>query len=394
MRRHWVLSLVLAVGAALVAAPAAHAGDGCFTNQDLTASIGAPLGNMQPAGWSTPWDLQRHFAYYTADSRLVVASAAPGGAWTWTTLLKGEPVYGFLGVYSYSWDHSSRIVYADGVNHHLMEMWSSDTSPAWQKIDLTATHNGPLVDGGPHGYEQDGQQHIVFMDGHGNNTIWEAVFVPGADWTFTNLTTLTGVNPRNNYGSYLTAQPLQSDGEAIGYIGADDYPHVLIGQRGRWLDQRVGVPADKQYYNVNSMAFLRGGHVQRYAFRYETSDRHLHEAAWEAGRWTDTDVTVVTGSTDPNGQPRSGDDEYLWNADGSEHMFTTGSDGAVLEYVRTRDGRWFLWRDTGPIVDGPAWVAGFAAPDDAAHGTETEFYVYYTSDRHVIISDLTGPYQT
>jgi hypothetical protein len=218
------------------------------------------------------------------------------------------------------------------------------------------------------------------------------VFTPGGGWTFTNLTALTGIKPANNYGWWLTARSLGLDGEAIGYIGADSCPHVLIGQRGRWLDTKVGVLADTRYYTVNSMAFLRGGHVQRYVFRYVTSDSHLHEAAWQVGRWTDTDVTAATNAA-PRQVPNAANDSYLWNADGSEHMFTTTDDGTVLEYVRTRDGRWFLWRDTGSNPDSPGWVGAFTAPDDTVHGTETEFYVYHAAARHVIIADLTVPCQ-
>ena len=391
--RATALAAALATVVALLAAPAAHAGNGFFTKQDLTATTGAPTGFGPQVGWTTPWDNKRHFAYYGGDSELIVASADVGGAWSWTSLVRREPVNTFYSAYAYSWDHSSRIVYADGVTHHLIEWWSSDTSPTWQKIDLTATHNGPLIDTDPHGYEQDGQQHIVFRDANPGGPLWEAVYQPGGDWTFTDLTALTGIKPAYNYGWWINARSLGLDGEAVGYIGDDGYPHVLIGQRGRWLDTRVGVAADDhEYYTVNSMAFLRYGHLQRYAFRYITNDHHMHEAAWQVGRWTDTDVTAVTGAA-PRQVPNTTSDSFLWNADGSEHMFTGTDDGTVIEYVRTYDGRWFLWRDTGPNPNSPGWVCAFAAADDFANGTETEFYVYYDSNLHVVIADLTAPYQ-
>jgi len=38
-------------------------------------------------------------------------------------------------------------------------------------------------------------------------------------------------------------------------------------------------------------------------------------------------------------------------------------------------------------------IDGFAAPDDTTHGTETEFYIYYDDNSHVIVSDLSAPYQ-
>jgi hypothetical protein len=74
-------------------------------------------------------------------------------------------------------------------------------------------------------------------------------------------------------------------------------------------------------------------------------------------------------------------------------MFTTTDDGTVMEYVRTYDGRWFLWRDTGPNVDSPGWVGAFTAPDDTVQGTETEYYVYHDAAAHVIVGDLTAPFQ-
>jgi hypothetical protein len=397
MSRNWAkaLAAVLATGVALLAAPAAHAGAGYFTSQDLTASIGAPIGNDQAVGWSTPWDQQRHFAYTGYHgSELIVASSAPSGTWSWTRA--ADHVYGgFLSAYSYSWDHSSHIVYTDGTNHHLMEVWSSENSPTWQTVDLTATYSGPDVSLDPHGYEQDGQQHIVFENVSTNaGELWEAVFAPGAGWRFVNVTAQSGVHMIDDMGWALTAASLGSDGEAIGYLSADGYPHVLTGQRGRWTDQRVGTPADEgSYYNLDSMVFLRDGHAQRYVLRYLGTDDDVHEAAWTSAGWTDTDVTAVTGSRGI-AFPSLANDSYIWNADGSEHMFAADRNTlAVHEFVRTRDGRWYFWTDTGPVHNDLGWVAAFATPDDSVHGTETEFYIYYDENRHVIISDLTAPYQ-
>ncbi|EWM11472.1 hypothetical protein [Kutzneria sp. 744] len=396
MSRNWAkaLAAAFAMAVALLAAPAAHAGNGYFTSQDLTASIGAPVGEHQPAGWSTPWDLQRHVAYVDYQgSDLIVASSAPGGAWSWTRAANRVPA-GFLSVYSYSWDHSSHIVYTDGTNYHLMEVWSSENSPTWQTIDLTTTYGGPLASWHPHGYEQDGQQHIVFERVDTNaGELWEAVFRPGIGWRFANVSTQSGIHMGAHGEWALTATSLGAEGEAIGYLGADGYPHMLTGLRGRWLDQRVGTPAHDTYYNLNSMVFLRDGHTQRYVLRYLGIDDDVHEAAWTAAGWTDTNVTAVTGSRGI-ATPHLANDAYIWNADGSEHMFATDRNTlAVHEFVRTRDGRWYFWTDTGPVHNDLGWAAGFAAPDDAVHGTETEFYIYYDDNQHVIISDLTAPYQ-
>ena len=390
------LSAALAMGVALLAAPAAHAGAGYFTSQDLTSSIGAPVGLGQPVGWSTPWDLQRHFAYVpdAGSGRIIVASSAPGGAWSWTTAVDHGAYPGFLSAYSYSWDHSSHILYTDGTNHHLMEVWSSQDSPAWQTVDLTVADNGPLASMDPHGYEQNGEQHVVFEGAENRGNLWEAVFAPGTGWRFTALTALTGIRTKPTLGWALTATSVGDDGEVIGYLGTDGYPHVLAGERGRWADQRVGTPAHDTYYNLNSMAFQRDGHVARYALRYLGVDDDVHEAAWDSsGGWTDTNVTAVTGSRGI-ATPNLANDSYLWNADGSEHMFAADRNTlAVHEFVRTRDGRWFFWTDTGPVHNDLGWVAGFAAPDDTVHGTETEFYLYYDDNKHVVISDLTVPYQ-
>ncbi|MEV6608670.1 hypothetical protein [Kutzneria sp. NPDC051319] len=396
MSRNWAkaLAAAFAMAVALLVAPAAHAGNGYFTSQDLTASIGAPVGGDQPVGWSTPWDQQRHVAYVDyQDSSLTVASSAPGGAWTWTTAAT-HAYPSFLSAYSYSWDHSSHIVYSDGVTFHLIELWSSENSPTWQKVDLTATYGGPTVSFDPHGYEQDGQQHIVFESFDDNSgELWEAVFKPGIGWRMANLTTQSGIHITYTLGWALTATSLGLDGEAIGYLGQDGYPHMLTGLRGRWLDQRVGVPAHNTYYNLNSGAFLRDGHTQRYALRYLSADDDVHEAAWTSAGWTDTNVTAVTGSRGI-ATPHLANDMYLWNADGSEHMFATDRDTlAVHEFVRTRDGHWYFWTDTGPVHNDLGWAAAFAAPDDSVHGTETEFYVYYDDNRHLIVSDLTVPYQ-
>jgi hypothetical protein len=389
-----MLSILLAAGLAVLGAPAAHAGNGYFTAQDLTASIGAPIGLDQPVGWSTPWDLKRHFAYVGYHgSELIVASSSPGGGWTWTRA--ADHVYGgFLSAYSYSWDHSSHIVYEDGVLHHLMETWSSDASPTWQTVDLTATYGGPDVSMDPHGYEQDGEQHITFERVDTNaGELWQAVFKPGVGWRFVNVSAASGVHMIDDIGWSLHASSLGLDGEAIGYLSPDGYPHVLVGRRGQWSDVRVGGPYQTTYFNLNSMVFLRDGHTQRYALRYPGSDGDVHEAAWTTAGWTDTDVTAVTGSRGI-AEPFLANDSYIWNADGSEHMFATDrSTLAVHEFVRTRDGRWFFWTDTGPVHNDLGWVAGFAAPDDTTHGTETEFYVYYDDNSHVIVSDLSAPYQ-
>ena len=389
MRRNWVLPLVLAMGAALLAAPAAHAGDGYFTGQDLTSSVGAPAGQMEPSGWSSPWDLQRHVAYVSLDGHLVVASSAPGGAWTWTTAsTTGGYVLGLLSSYSYSGDHSSHIIYRDDSTKHLMEVWSSEASPAWQTVDLTATGNGPLLQTDPHGYEQDGQQHIVFADADG--ALWQAVFAPGAGWRFVNLTALTGARAKGTFRGLASASSLGSDGEAIGYLGQDGYPHVLAGQGGRWTDQRVGAAITATDI-LTSMAFLRDGRLSRYVLRYVGTDIGLHEAAWTAADgWIDTNLAGALGSAL---YPTQGNDSYIWDADGSEHMFALISNSVIKEGVRTRDGRWFLWTDVATTNGLAPWVAAFAAPDDTVHGTESEFYVYYDANYHLIISDLTAPYQ-
>ena len=387
MSRNWVLPLAMAMGVALLAAPAAHAGAGYFTSQDLTSSIGAPIGDEEAAGWSTPWDLQRHFAYYSRDNRLIVASSAPGGAWTWTTAATSAWYDASFSTYSYSWDHSSHIVYVDGSTRHLMEVWSSEASPAWQTTDLTATYNGPLLATSPHGYEQDGQQHIVFTDANEDGTLWEAVFAPATGWRFTNVTALSGI--RGQSKGDVTASSIGLDGEAIGYINPDGYPHVLIGKGGQWTDQRVGLPESTQYPGLHSMSFLRDGHLARYSLRY-VSGISLREVSWTPGGWTDTGLVDVLGTAV---YPVQNNDSFIFDADGSEHMFAAVFGGPVKEVVRTRDGRWFLWTDTAPIVDSAVWVSAFAAPDDTVHGTETEFYIYLDGNRHVVVSDLTAPYQ-
>ena len=150
MSRNWArtaMAAVLAMGVAVVVAPAAHAGAGYFTSRDLTATIGAPIGNDQPAGWTTPWDLRRHIAYVSYDGRLIVASTAAGSSnWTWTTALTDDvlPV-GLLSVFTYSSDRSSHIVYTEGPEFHLIDVSSSPTSPTWQKTDLTAKDRKSVV---------------------------------------------------------------------------------------------------------------------------------------------------------------------------------------------------------------------------------------------------------
>ena len=389
------MAAALAMAVALLAAPAAHAGDGYFSGQDLTNSIGAPVGLSQPVGWYTPWDLQRHVAYtgYYGTGNLYVASSTPGGAWSWTSA--GALVYpSFLSAYSYSWDRSSHILYDDGTTHHLMEVWSSQASPTWHTVDLTATYHGPLAGMNPHGYEQNGEQHVVFEDGEGDGHLWEAVYAPGVGWHFVDVSAQSGIRSTPTLGWAMTATSLGAAGEAIGYLATDGYPHVLIGQPGgRWIDQRVGQRDLDPYFNLNSAVFLRDGQLVRYVLRYLGADQDVHEAAWTSGGWSDTDVTAATGSRGiaTAGQ---GNDSYIFDADGSEHMFAFNeSVGTIHEFVRTRDGRWYFWTDTAPMPDAPGRVAGFAAPDDNVHGTETEFYVYYDQNRHVVISDLTAPYQ-
>ena len=390
MRCNWVLSLVLAMGAALLVAPAAHAGAGYFTSQDLTSSVGAPTGQMEPSGWYTPWDLQRHVVYVSRDNQLIVTSSAPGGGWTWTTAsTRGGYDLNLLSAYSYSWDHSSHIIYRDDSTNHLMEVWSSQASPTWQTVDLTAAYNGPLSQTNPRGYEQDGQQHIVFADVTG--ALWQAVFAPGVGWRFVNLTTLTGARVKGGSGWQVFASSLGSDGEAIGYLGPDSYPHVLIGQGGRWTDQRAGAQAITATAILASMSFLRDGRLSRYVLRYVGTDIGLHEAAWTAADgWIDTNLAGALGSAL---YPTQGNDSYIWDGDGTEHMFALISDSVIKEGVRTRDGRWFLWTDVATTSGLAPWVAAFAAPDDTVHGTETEFYVYYDANYHLRISDLTAPYQ-
>jgi hypothetical protein len=396
MLRNWArtaMAAVLAMGVAVVVAPAAHAGAGYFTSRDLTATIGAPIGNDQPAGWTTPWDLQRHIAYVSYDGRLVVASTAAGSSnWTWTTAL-ADNAYpaGFLSAFTYSADRSSHIVYTDGPTRHLIDVSISQASPTWQKTDLTAKYNVPLTGFDPHGYEQNGQLHIVVTDALNDFTIWEVVYSPGTGWHWDDIAAQTGIRIAPSLGEWVTAVSLGADGEAISYIGADSYPHVLVTTPSGPADTRVGVKADDLYYNIASTTFFRNGHIARLTIRYLGADLHLHEAAWMSSGWTDTDVSVATNYFG-NDLPNSSNDFYTWDADGSDHMFRAGPTGAVREYVRTRSGAWFLWTDTGPNDNVDNWASGFTGADDTVNGSQTEYLVYYDNNTHLIVADLTVPY--
>ena len=301
-------------------------------------------------------------------------------------------VGGWLSAFTYSPDRSSHIVYTDAGNHHLIDLSSSQASPTWQKTDLTAKYNAPLGGFEPHGYEQNGQLHIVVTGAANDGTIWDVVYGPGVGWHWTNITALAGIHPDPDDGSYVTAVSLGADGQAISYIGADFYPHVLITTPSAMTDTRVGVEASNGDFDIASTTFFRNGRLARLTVRYVGADQHLHEAAWTSSGWTDTDVSVATNSVGIGFLPVV-NDFYTWDADGSDHMFATQPDLSVREYVRTRSGAWVMWTDVAPSTNVGEWVAAFTGADDTVNGSQTEYLVYYDTDRHLNVADLTAPYQ-
>lgn len=384
------LAAVLLVGAGLAAtAPtAAHAGNGFLTDQDLT-SAGAPAGvSGKTAGWYTPWDRVRHVAYFNSDNVITVASLAPGAStWSWTTTPSVSPIGIVMTGYAYAWDRSSHVIYL-GSDNHVHELWYTQSSPVWHDADLTSVTGAPSGLWPTSGYELDGGQHIVASTTGGTHVLYQLLFIPGTGWQAQNLTSLTAGGP------FTTLLPVgvargSIYGQTFAYLAGDGYIHALSHTGGNpWSDQAVG--ANSVYTGLGIFANPDGSRlVITYVGPVNSTSRHLHELTWTPGTgWSDTDVTAASGGPAFTGAG-IGSGLFL-AADGSDRIFAVDASNAIWEYVRTRDGQWFAWKDK---ANGTSHmytdVTAFAAPDNAAASSYTHYVIYLDGNNHVHVMDMT-----
>ncbi|WP_432834342.1 hypothetical protein [Dactylosporangium sp. CA-092794] len=389
--RRLAAAVAVSAGLAVAAPSAAHAGNGFFTSQDLTAS-GAPVGaSGKTTGWYTPWDRVRHVAYFNTSNVITIASLAPGAStWSSATAPNVSPVGLVLTGYAYAWDRSSHVIYL-GSDNHVHELWYTQDSPVWHDADLTAVTGAPSGLWPTTGYEQGGAQHIVAST-TSTHVLYHLVFTPGTGWQAQNLTTFTDGGP---YTTLLPVGVSRGDGQTIAYLARDGFIHALSSTTGSgWSDVaiRQAVGANNVYAGLG-IFFDAGG--SRLAITYvgpvNPTPRHLHELTWTpSAGWSDSDVTAASGGPAFTGAGIGGGLSLA--SDGSDRIFTVDAANAIWEYVRVRGGRWFAWKDTGDgTVQANNDVTAFAAPDDAAGTSYTDYVVYLDGSGHPHVMDMTTP---
>ena len=290
--------------------------------------------------------------------------------------------------YSYAWDRSSHVIYW-GNDEHIHELWFTQSSPVWHDADLTAVTGAPVSLVPMSGFEQGGAQHVIAL-ALGGSAIWKLSFTPSGGWQAQNLTKLTGAVP----GSLFEAVGIgrgDDFGLLVPYQADDGFLHALQSPSGTgWTDLPISRLANAAAPSNGIDVFQSSGSfrlVVLYAVGYR-----LHELFWtEATGWSDVDVTASSGG--PHFDNLYLGSGLFFEADASDRIFTHDQGGALWEYVRTRDDRWYVWKDLayGAVAtDGE--VSAFAAPDDAAGNSYTEYVSYVAQDRHLHVMDFTAPW--
>jgi hypothetical protein len=391
----WAVLAAVTLAMLTVAPPAAHAGDGFFTRQNLHTTSHAPISfNAYPTGWTTPWDQTRHIAYVNGDGTIIAGAMPAGGSWAWWHTPSLDVRYTRLTAYAYSWDRSSHIIYDNGF--HIHELWWSEASPKWQDVDLTAQTGGWRSAEIGSGYEQGGDQHIVFNEATLDSHVWELRYTPGAGWRAEDLSVTTHTTPSQR-GFAVGIGRGDNFGEAVAYVASDNKIHLLSSANGTdWVDQPIAewAHAPAPDTGIPRMDMFQSSGSFELSIVYNTKSgaeagNQIHLLSWsELKGWTDVDVGKVTGYQGrTSAEPRA---SFFFEADASDHIFTVDNHGAIVEFVRSRSDQWFVWKDT---EDGAAYanVGAFFSPDDRFGLSYTENVAFPDTDGALNLMELTAP---
>jgi Fungal fucose-specific lectin/Astacin (Peptidase family M12A) len=228
---------------------------------------------------------------------------------------------------------TQHVVYR-GADAAVHELWW-DPAYGWSHADLSAQTAAPAAAGDPAGYVFGAQatQHVVYTgtDGHVHELWWYA----GGGWAHGDL-------------SAQTAAP-SAAGDPAGYVfDAQGTQHVVYrgtdaGIHELWWDPAYGWQHGD--LSAQTAAPAAAGDPAGYVFDaqgsqhvvYTGTDGHVHELWWDpAYGWQHADLSVQTGAPAATGDP----DGYVFAAQATQHVVYRGTDGAVHELWWAADSAW------------------------------------------------------
>src|SRR5262249_40519904 len=161
-------------------------------------------------------------------------------------------------------------------SNHVRELWTSQSAPGWHISDLTAVTGSPIAYHTPSGYEEGGDQRVIFRS-WADGSVWEMSSVPNVGWQSRDISTPAGAR----VGLYTPAPvglAWNAGGDFVAYGDSNNRLHVLFNYGSGWGDAPIGIghvaSTDILWYYMDASQSARGG---RLGYWYEDNDNgHVH----------------------------------------------------------------------------------------------------------------------
>lgn len=312
---------------------------------DLTAAASAPPAAQGPlAGYVFEASQSQHIFYVAASDKHIREIWWDVDGWHTgdVTVAAGavEAEADSLAAFVSPASNTQHVVYVGSNDAHVHELWWNPDG--WHSEDLSEIAGAP--DAGPTitGYSIDAQQshHIFYVrkpDHHVQELWWDST-----QWRTQDL-------------SAQTLAPAALDGSVVGYLdAAQGIQHVI----------------------------------------YAGADSHLYELWCDSAGWHMTDLTAVTGAPGPLAATVTG---YMFDAQGTQHVFYVGVDNKVYE-VWSDPAGWHSSDLTTMTGAPPPSANPMAAYAFEAQGTQHVVYRAVDGQLHELwwddkgwhVGDLTG----
>lgn len=298
-----------------------------------------------------------------------------------TAFARGTPASSSA-ITGYSQNDSSQHVNFIDAKGHVHELYRSpDPAAQWVDNDLTlfaggtrAVTNGPL-----NGYSQnDSSQHVNFIDDKGHVHELYRSSDPADQWVDNNLTALAHGTPASTEGGFSISALdgyLQNDGsQHLNFIDASGHVHELYRSSdpaAQWVDNDLTAfasGAESGFGGHGLDAYSQNDNSQHVNFIDAKGNVHeLYRNSDPAAQWLDNNLTALVGASPAFITVLDG---YSQN-DGSQHVNFIDSNRHVRELYRTPDaGAQWVDNDLTAVANGAQVLGslhGYVQPDGSQH---------------------------
>ena len=327
---------------------------------DLTTITGAPLASEISGivGYAWPAGNTKQVVYTDVNGHIIELLVGVGGQppWSWAdlTAITGAP-QGAIGnpasAYVWSAENTKQVVYTD-LNNHIIELVVG-VGGQWSWADLTTITGAPLCRSVPVGYDwpAGNTKQVVYLDE--NDHIIELFVGVGGGWTWADLTTITGAPlPLGGVTAYSWSA---GNTKQVVYEGVGGQLHIIelvVGVGGQWswadLTTITGAPPAAYQAKVAGYDWPRANRKQ---VVYEDGNHHIIQLFVGVGGnppWSSADLTAITGAP---ALAATGDDiaAYLWSAQESQQVVHIG-------YIPDGSGNARLIELLGFVFEGVDWT--------------------------------------